>query len=57
MKNYCILQQCGETRCDRDFKTNTFCKHCAWNAEEDERRRKDIKEKGLKSKYSLWKFK
>lgn len=57
MKNYCILQLNGETRCERDFKTNNFCKHCAWNAEEDARRRNDVKEKGLNSKYSIWKLK
>lgn len=57
MKNFCYLKLADLTECEHDFETSPFCKHCGWNMEEDERRRRDIRQKGLKSKYSAWQMK
>lgn len=58
MNNFCYLKLAGDKvgNCKRNFG-GPFCERCAWNAEEDARRRLDINRHGLKSKYSLWKMK
>lgn len=57
MNNFCYLKLAGYKvcNCKRSFG-GPFCERCAWNSEEDERRRRDINRHGLKSKYSLWKM-